>query len=120
MEVDGSLRAADDLVAAGDLARAGAAYGKALGERRDDPAMLFALGAVHLRAGRREEGLRLWHRAYLLDPANFLIRKQIWRELYPERFGDPIDLDWQKEQMAREQELGFSAANPRLPSWTPE
>lgn len=115
-----ALDPGDAAVAAGALAEAGAAYGRALGDRREDPRALFALGTVHLRAGRVAEALRLWHRAYLLDPSNFLVRKQIWRMLYPERFGDPIDLDWQKEQMQREAELGFSAANPRLPVWRPE
>lgn len=117
---DDPLDAGDARNAAGDLAGAGAAYGKALGQKHEDAMALFALGAVHLRAGRSEEALRLWHRAYLLDEANFLIRKQIWRALYPERFPDDrIDTDWQKEQMRREEELGFSVANPQLPPWTP-
>src|SRR5262249_40406164 len=28
--------------------------------------------------------------ALLLDPANFLVRKQLWRVLHPERFGEQI------------------------------
>lgn len=67
-----------------------------------------------MRAGRRGEALALWTRAYEGDPLNFVIRKQIWRALYPERFGEPIDLAWQKRQIAREDDLGFREANPDL------
>ena len=82
----------------------------------DDAALaMFQSGVEAREAGRRVEALRLWHRAYLHDPTSFVVRKQIWRELYPERFGAKIDLDWQKEQIAREKELGFTAANPTLP-----
>ncbi len=82
----------------------------------DDEALsLFQRGVAERDAGRREEALRLWHRAYMHDPKSFVVRKQIWRELYPERFGERIDLDWQKEQIKREEEFGFSSANPALP-----
>lgn len=72
-----------------------------------------------MRAGRRQEGVGLWIHAYEHDPKNFVIRKQIWRALYPERFGDPIDLAWQKEQIAREDELGFREANGALTASDP-
>lgn len=76
---------------------------------------LFAQGqALRERADERG-GLARWHAAYLADPKSFVVRKQIWRELYPERFGERIDLDWQKEQIKREEEFGFSSANPALP-----
>ncbi len=81
-----------------------------------DAMALFARGTAALHAGRREEALALWHRAYAADPANLVIRKQIWRALYPERFGDPIDTAWQREQTKREDGLGFAAANPTLPA----
>lgn len=77
---------------------------------------LFADGEALMRAGDREQALARWHAAYLADPESFVVRKQIWRALHPERFGDPIDTDWQREQMKRERELGFSAANPGLPA----
>lgn len=68
-----------------------------------------------MRAGRRDEAVARWTDAYEKDRGNLVIRKQIWRALYPERFGDPIDLAWQKEQIAREDLLGFRAANAGLP-----
>jgi len=45
-----------------------------------------------------------WKKALLMDPTNYVLRKQIWQILYPERFGDPIDFDWQKEQLLRDQD----------------
>lgn len=80
-----------------------------------DALALFAEGVELLARGEREPGLARWHKAYLAAPRSFVIRKQIWRALYPERFGDPIDTDWQRSHMAREKELGFGAANPTLP-----
>jgi hypothetical protein len=75
---------------------------------------LFAAGSRFMREGRRVEAIATWARAFEKDPKNFIIRKQIWRALYPDRFSDPIDLAWQKEQIAREDELGFRTANPTL------
>jgi tetratricopeptide (TPR) repeat protein len=80
-------------------------------EPAGDALDLFADGSRLMREGRRDEALSLWAQAYEQDPGNFVIRKQIWRALYPERFGDPIDMAWQKEQMAREAQLGFRRAN---------
>ncbi len=77
---------------------------------------LFAEGEEVFERGERDRALALWHAAYLLDPRSFVVRKQIWRALYPERFGDRIDLDWQREQIAREDSLGFGAANAALPA----
>ncbi|MGH6914041.1 MAG: hypothetical protein ACREH3_10080 [Geminicoccales bacterium] len=76
---------------------------------------LFANGSRLMREGHTTEALAAWAKAFERDPKNFVIRKQIWRALYPDRFGDPIDLAWQKEQVARENEIGFRAANPALP-----
>jgi hypothetical protein len=92
------------------------AASRALGDRTTTEAQeLFARGSERWRRGEREAALALWHAAYLRDPRSFIIRKQIWRALYPERFGDRLDLAWQKEQIAREDALGFAAANPGIP-----
>ncbi len=61
-----------------------------------------ALGTALRRAGDRVGALRSWGRALELDPQNFTVRKQIWREEHPELFYPTIDTDWQKEQLARE------------------
>lgn len=75
---------------------------------------LFAQGSRLMRSGDRAAALAAWAEAFEKDPKNFVIRKQIWRALYPERFGDPIDLGWQKEQIAREAAEGFLVANPSI------
>ncbi len=54
----------------------------------------------------------LWRRASELDQDDFVIRKQLWRALHPDRFGERLDLEWQQEQMKREDEVGRGAANP--------
>ncbi len=81
---------------------------------------LFAQGEALREQGELPRGLARWHAAYLADPKSFVVRKQIWRALYPERFGEPIDLAWQREQIAREDRDGFGAANPLLPPPTEE
>ena len=73
---------------------------------------LFREGAVRMMQGDTRASTELWRRASELDPDDFVIRKQLWRALHPDRFGEKIDLDWQQEQMKREAELGRLAANP--------
>lgn len=77
---------------------------------------LFAEGTRLLDQGQRRPALARLHAAYLADTKSFVIRKQIWRALYPDRFGDSIDTAWQREQIAREDSQGFGAANPGLPA----
>jgi hypothetical protein len=71
-----------------------------------------------------QEGVRLWHRgrkraavdAWLLaaeaDPANLLVRKQIWYVLHPDRFAPDVDFAWQRAQLKREKLVGIRSANP--------
>jgi phage terminase Nu1 subunit (DNA packaging protein) len=66
-------------------------------------ATLLREGAAQLAAGERAAGLDTWRAALRLDPDNLIIRKQLWRADHPERFGEVIDSDWQREQLAREQ-----------------
>ncbi len=65
-----------------------------------------------IEQGQHKEAAAALRRALLRDPTNFLVRKQLWRALHPEKFGEQIDLDWQQQQRQREAELGFEAANP--------
>ncbi len=103
------------MATAGKVAAAAATQDTVASEPTPEELDLFAEGSRLMREGRREEALRAWARAFEKDPKNFVIRKQIWRTLYPDRFGDPIDLAWQKEQMTREETLGFTAADTGLP-----
>ena len=60
-------------------------------------------GTVLDAVGREAEAADEWYKAVLMDPANFVLRKQVWRLRYPEKFYPTIDFEWQKEQLAREQ-----------------
>lgn len=62
------------------------------------------LGAALAAAGRTGEAILEWQKALIMDPGNFVLRKQIWRLRFPERFLPTIDFDWQKEQLNRERE----------------
>jgi hypothetical protein len=48
----------------------------------------------------------------LLDLGNFLVRKQLWHTLHPDKFGEQIDLQWQKEQIERVAQVRYERANP--------
>ncbi len=71
----------------------------------DEPAAraatLLREGTAQMDAGNRQAGLDAWRAALRLDPANLVIRKQLWRADHPERFGEVIDSDWQREQLAQ-------------------
>ena len=71
-------------------------------QRAAQAALLLRDGAAQIEAGNRAAGLLALREALRLDPANFVIRKQLWRADHPERFGEVIDSDWQQTQLARE------------------
>ena len=63
---------------------------------------LFQRGQELYREGRVAEALEQWREAAALEPANWIVRKQIWAVENPDRFYDgSVDFDWQKEQIAR-------------------
>ncbi len=70
------------------------------------------LGAELLKAGRKEEAAAEWQKALRMDPENFVLRKQIWKIRYPEKFSPEIDFEWQKEQLARERAEEAAACGP--------
>jgi hypothetical protein len=67
------------------------------------------LGRLLDSLGRRGEAVSEWRAALRLDPENFVIRKQIWAALHPERFHPAIDWDWQREQLERERREEIAA-----------
>jgi tetratricopeptide (TPR) repeat protein len=78
------------------------AFQRAAENRPDDWSVAFALGTALRRKEDRAGALRWWRRALELDPRNFTVRKQIWREEHPGRFYPTIDAAWQKEQLVKE------------------
>ena len=65
----------------------------------------FQRAIALIEQGKREDAIAELKRAYVLDPKNWLIRKQLWAIENPGMFYDgKVDYRWQKEQMARENE----------------
>lgn len=60
------------------------------------------LGHALVSLGRRDEAVAEWREALHRDPDNFVIRKQIWSALHPEKFHPTIDAEWQRVQLAKE------------------
>ena len=66
----------------------------------------FQLGVVLLKNDKRDEAIEQFRAAMILDPENWLIRKQLWAIESPDAFYDgDVDYAWQKEQVAREVSL---------------
>ena len=66
----------------------------------------FQLGIVRLKSDKRHQAIDEFRAAMVLDPQNWMIRKQLWAIESPHAFyeGD-VDYTWQKEQIAREEIL---------------
>ncbi len=80
--------------------------------RRELIETAWRLGLELRDRGATEEAAAAWRRALRYDPDNFVIRKQIWALLHPERFREPIDYAWQQEQLARERAAEAAACGP--------
>jgi len=60
----------------------------------------FHRGMAHYREGRVAEALAAWRQVAVLEPRNWVVRKQVWAIEHPERFYEgAVDYDWQKEQV---------------------
>lgn len=67
------------------------------------------LGHAFFARGQRDAAVAEWQAALRRDPDNFVIRKQIWAALYPEKFHPAIDAEWQKRQLAEERAAELAA-----------
>ena len=74
----------------------------------------FQLAVVLLKSEKKEQAIQELQAAMLLDPENWLIRKQLWAIETPEAFykGD-VDYTWQAEQKDRETNLIESRGSSR-------
>lgn len=72
----------------------------------------FKLGMEYTKQGKEEAALKELDEALLLDPDNFVIRKQRWYIRYPEKFNPEIDHDWQKEILKKEKEEEADGCGP--------
>ncbi|MDN7242331.1 tetratricopeptide repeat protein [Planococcus sp. N028] len=64
----------------------------------------YKLGMEYAKQGRDQEALKELDDACLLDPDNFIIRKQRWYIRYPEKFSPAIQFEWQQGQLEKEKE----------------
>jgi len=63
---------------------------------------LFQKGMELYRQARVQEALAQWREAVVLEPDNYVIRKQIWAVENPGKFYQgSVDFDWQKEQLQK-------------------
>lgn len=60
------------------------------------------LGHALVALGQPSEAVAEWQSALHRDPDNFVIRKQIWSTVHPEKFYPTIDAEWQTIQLAKE------------------
>lgn len=81
---------------------------------RELVATKLRLGRLLDSLGQHDEAVAEWRAALHLDPANFVIRKQIWATQHPEKFHPSIDWTWQKEQLEQErrQEVAAGICGP--------
>jgi tetratricopeptide (TPR) repeat protein len=64
----------------------------------------YKLAMSYLHEGKRNEALKELDEAILLNPDNFLIRKQRWYIRYPDKFKNVIDIEWQQNQLELERD----------------
>ncbi|WP_053362318.1 redoxin domain-containing protein [Bacillus sp. FJAT-27251] len=64
----------------------------------------FKLAMEYSKRGDKEAALKELDEALLLDPDNFLIRKQRWYIRHPEKFSPTIDVEWQQQTLREEKE----------------
>ena len=63
---------------------------------------LFASGVRFYEQGDPAAAVSIWRRALEIDPANFLVRSQIWVVEHPAHFYPVVDRAWQERQLMKE------------------
>ncbi len=101
--VEKRLRLADLLVKTGQYRKAGKEYDTVLVQQPKNAKAHFGRGVVFQREGKVPQAILSWKKAFGLEPANWVIRKQVWALEFPERFYPRIYREWQSEQVRREE-----------------
>jgi tetratricopeptide (TPR) repeat protein len=69
-------------------------------KRKTTADQYFQLGVELYKQGRVEAALEQWKKGSSIDPANWVILKQIWAVEHPEKFYDgSVDYCWQHQQV---------------------
>ena len=85
-----------------DWEGAAGVYREVLAQNAGDAGAAFSLGVALLELGRSEQAADAWRKALIINPSSYVIRKQIWAVQAPDRFYPRIDLEWQRQQLAKE------------------
>jgi hypothetical protein len=85
--------------AGSDLSESAVGHDTQSGSELSESNALLRQGLELYRKGDVAEAIALWRKGVELDPANYILRKQVWAVENPDKFysGD-IDYIWQKEQ----------------------
>jgi peroxiredoxin len=112
--IEKRLRLADLLVKTGQYRKAAREYDTVLVQQPRNSRALFGRGVVFHREGKLPQALLSWRKAFASEPANWVIRKQIWALESPDRFYPRIHREWQSEQVRREEILLAEDEKARL------
>lgn len=96
------LTLAERRLEAKDYARAREDFEAALRRDPRSARALMGLATINLDQGERQKALAALKEAWALEPGNWIIRKQIWAIEHPDQFYPAINIDWQKEQIKKE------------------
>ena len=72
-----------------------------LGGKLDSRAEDYFTSGLHLYLkGKQAEAILEWTKSVNIDPDNYIIRKQIWAIMHPDKFYEgKVDFQWQLQQM---------------------
>ena len=68
-----------------------------------DEQSIFDNGLMLYQKGNVQEAISEWRKIVNMDPKNWIVRKQIWAIIHPDKFYDAgVDFDWQRLQIEAE------------------
>ena len=68
-----------------------------------DEQSIFDNGLMLYKKGKVQEAISEWRKIASMDPKNWIVRKQIWAIIHPDKFYDAgVDFDWQRLRIEAE------------------
>ena len=68
-----------------------------------DEQSIFDNGLMLYQKGKVQEAISEWRKIAIMDPKNWIVRKQIWAIIHPDKFYDAgVDFDWQRLRIEAE------------------
>jgi tetratricopeptide (TPR) repeat protein len=101
-DLDLQLTLAERLEAAKQYDRSRRTFEAVLEKNPKSVRAMIGLASVELDLGEREKALAALKKAWVLDPENWVVRKQIWAVGHPDQFYPAINTDWQREEIRKE------------------